>query len=325
MKVVRFGDNMRYVAVTDGDKVEAEIVFGLSVNTHGIGDLVAVMDQVEKSEVDDLVSIYEGSYVVTPALRKGGDRHESLRDAARIELGLRKFLKQGGYSAFTDTFEDLHGMKQLPGIPSQRLMADGYGFGGEGDWKHAALVRAVKVMAKGRDKGSSFMEDYTYHFDPVSPMCMGSHMLEICPSIASDTPKCEIHPLGIGGKEDPVRLVFDGKEGPAINVSLVDMGNRFRLLVSKVEAKKASNPLPKLPVARVLWNVKPDLKTGAAAWILAGGAHHTAFSYSVSAENLADFAEMAGVEMVLIDEHTDLRSFKQELRWNESFYGLKGI
>ncbi len=323
LKVVRFGDNMRYVAVTCGDKVEAETVFGMSVNTHGIGDLVGVINEISDSEVKDLVSVYANSYTLMPSLQTGAERHESLKDAARIELGLRKFLKQGGYSAYTDTFEDLHGLKQLPGIPSQRLMADGYGFGAEGDWKHSALLRVMKVMNLGRDKGTSFMEDYTYHFDPAKPLCMGSHMLEICPSIADAKPSCEIHPLGIGGKEDPVRLVFNGKSGPAINVSLVDMGDRFRLIASKVEAVAPENELPKLPVARVLWDVKPSLKTGAAAWILAGGAHHTAFSYSTTVENVADFAEMAGVELVVIDENTDLRSFKKELQWSEAFYKFK--
>lgn len=325
MKVVRFGDNMRQVSVTCGDKVEAEIVLGVSVNTHGIGDLVGVINDVAKSEIDDLVATYATEYDLAPELGIQGNRHESLREAAKIELGLRHFLKQGDFAAYTDTFEDLHGMRQLPGLPTQRLMADGYGFGAEGDWKHAALLRAVKYMALGNDKGTSFMEDYTYHLDPAGPRCLGSHMLEICPSIAESKPKCEIHPLGIGGKEDPVRLVFDGKSGPAINVSLVDMGTRFRLLVNNVEAMKPNEDLPNLPVARVLWDVKPSLKDGAAAWILAGGAHHTAFSYSVTAEDMADFAEMAGIELLVIDENTDLRSFKQEMRWNEATYGLRGI
>lgn len=325
MRVVRFGDNMRQVAVTCGDKVEAEMVFGISVNTHGIGDLVGVVNEISKGEINDLLAIYESEYTLDSVLKSGGARHESLRDSARIELGLQKFLQDGGFSAYTDTFEDLHGLKQLPGLATQRLMAEGYGFGAEGDWKHSALLRAIKIMAKGRDKGSTFMEDYTYHFDPAGARCLGSHMLEICPSIADGKPKCEIHPLGIGGKEDPVRLVFDGKQGAAVNVSLVDMGNRFRLLVNEVEALKPAQSLPQLPVARVLWDVKPNLKIGAAAWILAGGAHHTTFSYSVTAENIADFAEMAGVEMVLIDSQTNLRSFKQELRWNEAAYGLRGL
>jgi len=313
MKVVRFGDNMRQVAVTEGDKVEAEIRLGVSVNTHGIGDLTAVISEVSDAEVAALCADYESAYHVVESLRKGGARHDALRDAARIELGLRAFLKRGGYHAFTDTFEDLHGLVQLPGIAAQRLMADGYGFGAEGDWKHAALVRAMKVMAGPDDKGTSFMEDYTYHFHPDGMRCLGAHMLEICPSIAAAKPSCEIHPLGIGGKADPVRLVFDGKAGRAVNASLIDMGDRFRLLVNEVVAVAPEHPLPKLPVARVLWEVMPDLRTGAAAWIYAGGAHHTGFSYSVTSEHLEAFADMAGIEAVFIDEKTSLREFRQKL------------
>lgn len=320
MKVVRFGDNMRYVAVTDGDKVSAESVFGFSVNTHGIGDLVEVIQQQTDAGVGQLCDTYAEEYEVAAELLKGGDRHSSLQDAARIELGMRQFLKDGGFTAFTDTFEDLHGMKQLPGLPTQRLMADGYGFAGEGDWKTAALVRVMKVMAAGDDLGTSFMEDYTYHLNPDSMRCLGAHMLEICPSIASGKPRCEIHPLGIGGKEDPVRLVFDGKPGPALNASLIDMGNRFRLLINTVEAYPPEQALPKLPVARVLWEIKPDFKTGAAAWILAGGAHHTGFSYSVSTDQLVTLAEMAGIESVIIDDRTNLRDLKNELRWNDSAF-----
>jgi len=324
LKVVRFGDNMRQVAVTEGDKVEAQLRLGVSVNTHGIGDLIQIMHQVADSDIDALCAEYEQSYSVVSELRKGGARHASLREEARIELALESFLKTGGYGAFTDTFEDLHGLKQLPGMAVQRLMQKGYGFGAEGDWKHSALVRAMKVMAQGIDRGTSFMEDYTYHFSPDGMRCLGSHMLEICPSIAVGKPSCEIHPLGIGGKADPVRLVFDGAEGPALNASLVDMGNRFRLVVNTVRSVKPSHPLPKLPVARVLWEVMPDLKTGAAAWILAGGAHHTGFSLTVTPEYLEDFSEMAGIEMVKIDERTDLFSLKQALRWNEAAYGMKG-
>ena len=325
LKVVRFGDNMRYVAVTDGDKVEAERVFGMQVNTHGVGDLVAVVNQQSDADVDALCVEYCDQYTVVPELLKGGDRHESLRTAARIELGLLAFLEQGGYGAYTDTFEDLHGLSQLPGIPSQRLMAAGYGFGAEGDWKHAALVRAMKVMQGNRPGGTSFMEDYTYHFDPSGARCLGAHMLEICPSIAAARPRCEIHPLGIGGKEDPVRLVFDGATGPAINASLVDLGNRFRLLVNTVESVDMPQAMPKLPVARVLWDAKPDLQTAAAAWILAGGAHHTGFSHSVTASQMESFAEMADVEFVLIDGKTDLRQFKQDLRVGETYYGIRGL
>ncbi|MBO0948692.1 L-arabinose isomerase [Fibrella forsythiae] len=320
LKVVRFGDNMRQVAVTDGDKVAAEMTFGMSVNTHGIGDLVAVINQVTDAEVDKLVTEYADSYTLMNSLLKGGAQHESLRDAAKIEIGMRAFLQDGGYGAYTDTFEDLHGMKQLPGIPSQRLMAEGYGFGGEGDWKTSAMVRVMKVMAAGLPGGNSFMEDYTYHFDPSNPLVLGSHMLEICPSIAVGKPTCEIHPLGIGGKADPVRLVFNAPAGPAINVSLIDMGNRFRLLVNEVDAVEVAEALPKLPVARALWKPKPDMATGCAAWILAGGAHHTVFSQNLTTDQIEDFADIFGVELVVIDGSTNLRQLKNELRWSEGYY-----
>ena len=320
MKVVRFGDNMRQVAVTDGDKVAAEMTFGMSVNTHGIGDLVAVINQVSDAAIDQLVADYADSYTLMESLHKGNAQHASLREAAKIELGLRAFLQDGNFSAYTDTFEDLHGMAQLPGIASQRLMADGYGFGGEGDWKTAAMVRTMKVMAAGLPGGNSFMEDYTYHLDPANPMVLGSHMLEICPSITADKPSCEIHPLGIGGKADPVRLVFNATAGPAINVSLIDMGNRFRLLVNEVEAVPISEALPKLPVARALWKPMPDLATGCAAWILAGGAHHTVYSQNLTTTQIEDFADIFGVELVVIDQNTNLRQFRNELRWSEAYY-----
>jgi L-arabinose isomerase len=290
----RFGDNMREVAVTEGDKVEAEIAFGYSVNGYGVGDLVKVINTIGDGDIARLASEYEQRYDVVPALRKGGERHAALREAAKIELGMRVFLQDGGFKGFTDTFEDLHGLAQLPGIAVQRLMADGYGFGAEGDWKTAALVRAMKVMGAGLKGGNSFMEDYTYHFDPANPMVLGAHMLEICESIAAGKPSCQIHPLGIGGKGDPVRLVFTAPPGPALNASVVDMGNRFRLLVNTVDAVQPEHDLPKLPVARVLWKPQPDLYTGCAAWILAGGAHHTCYSQNVSAECVEDFAEMAG-------------------------------
>lgn len=325
LKVVRFGDNMRYVAVTDGDKVEAEKVFGVSVNTHGVGDLVAVIKDQSDADVSTLCDEYVDKYAVVPSLQNGGEHFESLKTAAKIELGIRQFLTEGGYGAFTDTFEDLHGLDQLPGIAAQRLMADGYGFGAEGDWKHAALVRIMKTMGEGLTGGTSFMEDYTYHFDPAGPRCLGAHMLEICPSIAADQPTCEIHPLGIGGKADPVRLVFTGATGPAINASIVDLGNRFRLLVNEVEAVEPEAELPKLPVARVLWDAKPELQTAAAAWILAGGAHHTGYSQSVTTEYMEDFAEMLGIELVVIDKDTQLRDFKNQLRMAEVYYGIKGI
>jgi L-arabinose isomerase len=319
-KFVRFGDNMREVAVTDGDKVEAQLKFGYSVNTHGVGDLVAVINKVREREIDDLCELYSKEHKLVASLKKGGAQHQSLRDAAKIEIGLRKFLRAGNYKGYTDTFEDLHGMLQLPGIPSQRLMADGYGFGGEGDWKTAALVRAMKVMGSGLTGGNSFMEDYTYHLDPKNKLVLGSHMLEICPSIANGKANCEIHPLGIGGKADPVRLVFNVKSGAALNASLIDMGNRFRLLVNEVEAVKPEHELPKLPVARVLWKPLPDFDTACAAWILAGGAHHTCYSQNISSEGLQDFAEMAGIEFVLINKETNLYNFKNELRWNDAAY-----
>ena len=316
-KFVRFGDNMRYVAVTDGDKVEAEMKFGYSVNTHGIGDLVKTISEVSDKDVDQLIQEYQDSYQLADSLKKGNEKHQSLIDAARIELGLKYFLEQGNFKGFTDTFEDLHGMKQLPGIGAQRMMAAGYGFAAEGDWKTAALVRAMKVMGSGLKGGNSFMEDYTYHFDPENEMVLGSHMLEICPSIADGKPSCEIHPLGIGGKEDPVRLVFNVSGGNALNASVVDMGNRFRLLVNEVEAVAPIHELPKLPVARVLWKPQPDMATGCAAWILAGGAHHTCYSQNLTSEHLDDFADMADIECVLISKQTNIRDFKNELRWND--------
>jgi len=319
-KFVRFGDNMRYVAVTDGDKVEAEYKFGFSVNTHGIGDLVKVINSVTDEAVGILIREYEDAYKLASALTKDGAQRQSLVDAARIELGLKAFLQDGNYKGFSDTFEDLHGMLQLPGIAAQRLMGAGYGFAGEGDWKTAALVRAMKVMGSGLKGGNSFMEDYTYHMDPANPLVLGSHMLEICESIADGKPGCEIHPLGIGGKADPVRLVFNVAGGPALNASLVDMGNRFRLLVNTVEAVAPEHDLPKLPVARVLWKPQPDFKTGLAAWILAGGAHHTGYSQNLTAENMEDFADIANIEFVLIDKKTNLYSLKNELRWNEMYY-----
>jgi L-arabinose isomerase len=321
-RFVRFGDNMRNVAVTEGDKVEAELKFGYSVNTYGIGDLVKIIGEVSDGSVDKLVKEYEELYTVADQLKKGKERHSSLRDAARIELGLRAFLENGGFKGFTDTFEDLHGMTQLPGIAAQRLMGSGYGFAGEGDWKTSALVRAMKTMGSGLPGGNSFMEDYTYHFDPSNSLVLGAHMLEICESIADGKPTCEIHPLGIGGKADPVRLVFNSAPGPAINASIIDMGNRFRLLLNEVEAVQPVQALPKLPVARVLWKPYPDMRTGCAAWILAGGAHHTGYSQNLRAEHLQDFADMAGIEFISIGKGTELYPFRNELRWNEVYYQL---
>lgn len=319
-KFARFGDNMRYVAVTEGDKVEAELKFGYSVNTYGVGDLVAEIDQVSGSAIDELVAIYEAAYSMDASLRKGGEKHSSVYEAAKIELGIKAFLKKGNFKGFTDTFEDLHGMVQLPGIAAQRLMAEGYGFAGEGDWKTAALVRAFKVMGSGLKGGNAFMEDYTYHFDPDNSLVLGSHMLEIDASLAAGKPALEVHPLGIGGKADPARLVFNVAGGQALNASVIDMGNRFRLLVNEVEAIEPQHDLPNLPVARVLWKPYPDMKTGCAAWIYAGGAHHTAYSQNLTAEHLQDFAEMAGLEFLLIGKDTQLSAFRNELRWNETVY-----
>ena len=321
-KFVRFGDNMRQVAVTEGDKVEAQLQFGYSVNTYGVGDLVKIINEVSDSDIDKLCSVYNEQYTLADSLKKTGNKNHSLREAAKIEIGLRNFLEQGNFKGFTDTFEDLHGLAQLPGIASQRLMAEGYGFGAEGDWKTSALVRAMKVMAIGLPGGNSFMEDYTYHFEPNNQMVLGSHMLEICPSIANGKASCEVHPLGIGGKEDPVRLVFNVSGGAALNASIIDMGNRFRLLVNEVEAIAPEHELPNLPVARVLWKPYPDLATGCAAWILAGGAHHTCFSQNLTSEHLEDFADMAGIETVFIDKETKLRNLKNELRWSEVYYQL---
>jgi L-arabinose isomerase len=322
MKVARFGDNMREVAVTEGDKVEAQIKFGFAVNGFGLGDVTQCVAAVSEARIRNLLAEYDAAYRMAPELRSSGPRRQDLAEAARIELGMRAFLENGGFKAFTDTFENLHGLRQLPGLAAQRLMAEGYGFGAEGDWKHAALVRVLKVMGAGLKGGASFMEDYTYHLDPNGALVLGAHMLEICPSIAAGKPSCEIHPLGIGGKEDPVRLVFDAKAGPAVNATLIDLGDRFRLVVNTVQVVKPLQPLPKLPVACALWKPEPDLETGAAAWILAGGAHHTAFSQAVTAEMLEDFADMAGIECLLIDGATNIRQFKQEMRWNQAYWRL---
>ncbi len=326
MRVARFGDNMRSVAVTEGDKVEAQMRLGYQVYGYGIGDLVAQVNAATDRDISAMIDAYEAEYDIAPDLRRGGARHDSVREAARIEVGLRRFLKAGEFKAFTTTFEDLHGLTQLPGLSVQRLMRDGFGFGAEGDWKTAALLRASKVMAAGLLGGTSFMEDYTYHLDPAGMRVLGAHMLEICPSIASDKPSLQVHPLGIGGKADPARLVFDTPPGPAINASLVDMGNRFRLIVNDVDVIAPDQPMPKLPVARALWIPQPDLKLGAAAWIYAGGAHHTVFSQSLTAEYMADFAEIVGIEFVRIDSSTTLHAFKNELRWNEIYFALaKGL
>jgi len=322
-RVARFGDNMREVAVTEGDKVEAQIRLGYSVNGYGVGELVNCVKQVSEADVKRLAAEYDEQYRVAEELRPGGSQRQSLLEAARIELGMRAFLEAGGFTAFTTTFEDLHGLSQLPGIAVQRLMADGYGFGAEGDWKTAALVRAMKVMGAGLPGGTSFMEDYTYDFSGKDMKVLGAHMLEVCPSIADNKPTLEIHPLSIGGKADPPRLVFTAPSGPAVNATLLDMGNRFRMLVNEVDVIPPDAPLPKLPVARAMWIPRPNLKIAAAAWILAGGAHHTGFSQAVTSQHLADFAEMAGLEFLQIDRQADLSEFKKELRWNEVYYQLR--
>lgn len=321
-KVARFGDNMRDVAVTEGDKVEAQIQLGYDVYGYGVGDLVKLVNEASDAEVDQLVKTYLDEYEVVAELKPGGARNSSLRDGARIEIGLRNFLNAGNFKAFTTTFEDLHGLTQLPGLAAQRLMRDGYGFGAEGDWKTSALVRAMKVMNQGLEGGVSFMEDYTYHFSSSGDKVLGSHMLEICESIASARPKLEIHPLSIGGKADPVRSVFDANTGPAIGASIVHMGGRFRMVANVVDVVPTDEPLPKLPVARALWLPRPNLKVATAAWIHAGGAHHTSFSYSVTAEHLQDFADIAGIEFLLIDENTRVQEFKEKLRWNDLYYHL---
>lgn len=322
LKVARIGDNMREVAVTEGDKVAAQIKFGVSVNGYDSSDVVKHIKQVSDAEVVSLLKEYENDYKLTDSLKEGGEKRQSLVDAAKIELGLRAFLEEGGFKAFTDTFENLGELKQLPGIAVQRLMGDGYGFGAEGDWKTAAMLRMMKVMAQALKGGTSFMEDYTNHFTAEKSYVLGSHMLEICPSIAASQPSCEVHPLGIGGKEDPVRLVFNAPKGPALNASLVDMGTRFRLIVNEVEVVEPKAALPHLPVAQVLWEPKPDMETAVTAWILAGGAHHTVYSQALTTEFLEDFAELAGIELLVIDKNTNLRDFKDKLNANEAYYHL---
>lgn len=321
LKVARFGDNMRQVAVTEGDKVEAEAVLGWSVNGYGIGDLVDRMNQVSDADVNRLMEEYEAKYDIVAAGRTDGPVRDAIRYQAKIELALKAFLEEGGFSAFTTTFEDLHGMRQLPGLAVQRLMEQGYGFGGEGDWKTAALVRLMKIIAG--NEGTTFMEDYTYHLDPDNELVLGAHMLEVCPTIAAGKPRIEVHPLGIGGKEDPARMVFNGRSGPAINASIIDLGQRFRLIVNEVEAVEPSIDMPKLPVARVLWKVLPNLKDGVESWIHAGGAHHTGFSYIVTTEQMIDFAEMAGIECLVIDKNTNPLQFRQELRLNNMAWKLR--
>ena len=324
LRVARFGDNMRQVAGTDGDKVDAQIRLGLSVNGYGVAELESAVGDVDDASVDQLVAKYEDAYELAPTLTTGGEQREALREAARIEAGLRAFLDAGGFKAFTTTFEDLGGLSQLPGIAVQRLMADGYGFGAEGDWKTAALVRISKVMSAGLAGGTSFMEDYTYHFGPGDPQVLGAHMLEVCPSISGDRPSCEIHPLSIGARQDPVRLVFTATPGPALVVALLDLGDRFRLVANDVEVVPPEEKLPRLPVARAIWRPKPSFATAAEAWLEAGGLHHTTFTQALTVEAISDLAEIAGVELVVIDEHATVTRVKQELRWNHAYYHLAG-
>ena len=321
LKVARFGDNMREVSVTEGDKVEAQLKLGWSINGYGIGDLVARMNDVSDQQVKALLDEYSTTYTISDATRNDSGKWASIAEQAKIEIGLKNFLVEGGFGAFTTTFEDLHGMKQLPGLAVQRLMEQGYGFGGEGDWKTSALTRLMKLIAN--NKGTSFMEDYTYHLDPANEMILGSHMLEICPTIAEQRPSIEVHPLGIGGKADPARLVFNGQSGKAIVASIVDLGNRFRLIVNQIEAVTQAEAMPNLPVARVLWKPEPSLRDSTEAWIYAGGAHHTVFSYVVTTQQLVDWAAMVGIECVVIDQQTTIRNFLNELRWNDLSYRVR--
>lgn len=321
LKVARFGDNMRNVAVTEGDKVEAQIKFGWSIDGYGIGDLVNYMNKVSDEAIDELMSEYEILYDISKEARGEGAQRDSIKEQARMEIAMKTFMEEGNFTAFTNNFEDLNGMKQLPGLATQRLMAAGYGFGAEGDWKTAALVRVMKIIAE--EKGTSLMEDYTYHLEKGNEMILGAHMLEICPTLAKNRPRIEVHPLSIGGKDDPARLVFDGHEGPAVCASLIDIGGRFRLIVSAVDAVKPEHDMPNLPVARVLWKPQPNLRDAAEAWIHAGGAHHTCFSFNVSQEQLADFAEMVGIECLFINKDTNLTAFRNELRWNDLAYKLR--
>ena len=323
LKVARFGDNMREVAVTEGDKVAAQIQFGYAVNGWGVGDLVEVINQVSDGEVNALIDEYESLYRFSAVAAVNGEKRQNVLDAARIELGMKRFLDDEGCRAFTTNFQTLHGMTQLPGLAVQRLMAQGYGFAGEGDWKTAALLHIFKVMAGDRPGGTSFMEDYTYHFSPGNELVLGSHMLEVCPSIAKeDKPLLDVQFLGIGGKADPARLIFSTPAGPAVNASVIDMGDRFRLLVNLVDAIDQPQPLPKLPVANALWKAQPSLATASEAWILGGGAHHTVFSQALDVDDMRLYAEMHGIEVMVIDNDTTLPAFKDALRWNEVYYRL---
>src|SRR5215216_531884 len=322
LKLARFGDNMRDVAVTEGDKVEAQLRFGVSVNTYGVNDLVALVDEVTDAEIDTLMEQYADAYEIVPELAAGGDRHESLRYGARIEAGLRAFLTDGGFGAFTTNFQDLGGLRQLPGLAVQRLMVEGYGFGGEGDWKTSVMLHTLKALGRDSSRGTSFMEDYTYDLGPEPQKILGAHMLEVCPTIAGDRPRVEIHPLGIGDREDPVRLVFTAAAGPATVTGICDVGDRFRLVVNEVDVVPPDEPLPRLPVARAVWVPRPDLATSAECWLTAGGPHHTVLSAAVGTEELTDLAEMLHTELLVIDANTSPRRFRSELRWNAAYHRL---
>jgi len=322
LKVARFGDNMRGVAVTEGDKVEAELRFGVSVNTYGVNDLVELVDAVGEDEIDVLVAEYAETYRLAPELDKGADRHDSLRYAARIEAGLRRFLTEGGFGAFTTNFEDLGGLRQLPGLAVQRLMADGYGFGGEGDWKTSALLRVLKVAGAGLPGGTSFMEDYTYDLDPGNERILGAHMLEVCPTITDERPRLEVHPLGIGGREDPARLVFTATPAEGVVIGWSDLGDRFRWVANEIDVVEPSQPLPNLPVARAVWQPQPDFPTATEGWLTAGGPHHTVLTTQLGADELTDLAEVFSTELVLIDADTTRRSLAKELRWSAAYHRL---
>ena len=320
MKIARFGDNMRNVAVTEGDKVAAQAQLGYAVFGYGVGDLAEKVNGVTDAQIEQLVKEYQNQYKLADSILNDASQKKRLTDAAKIELGMKQFLDEGNFKAFTTTFEDLHGLPQLPGLAVQRLMEQGYGFGAEGDWKTAALVRAMKIMGEGLEGGTSFMEDYTYHFDDNNKKVLGAHMLEVCESIAAHKPSLEIHPLSIGDKSDPVRLVFNSEVGPAVNASIIDLGDRFRLITNQVRSVEPAQSLPQLPVARVVWKPEPDLRQAAAAWILAGGAHHAGFSQAVTTDHLRDFAEIADIEYLQIDKDTEVDEFKKELKWNQVYY-----
>jgi L-arabinose isomerase len=322
LRLARFGDNMRNVAVTEGDKVEAEIRFGMSVNTWGVNDLVAVVDAVPDKDVDALIEEYGDLYEIEADLRPGGARHESVRYQARVEAALRQFLTDGGFGAFTTNFEDLGVLRQLPCLAVQRLMADGYGFGGEGDWKTAALLRVLKVAGAGLPGGTSFMEDYTYDLEPGSEKILGAHMLEVCPTISGEKPRLEVHPLGIGGREDPARLVFNAAPGEGVVIGWSDLGDRFRWVANEIDVVEPDEPLPNLPVARAVWQPRPDFPTATEGWLTAGGPHHTVLTTQLGADELTDLADVFSTELVLIDADTTRRSLAKELRWSAAYHRL---